>query len=156
MKSFAYHFQKHAQELRPIRRYELTCQCEACSQTLYQYKQSIIIEGFDLTLPTVQKLLEKNEGEKYPMKYIKGKFIHTTCYEDKFEPKEIVSESLARLAFYRLANDDHDFFDEIKQFMREVKNNNNYIESDPQIDGVTADQLIEALHTMYKPYGGKQ
>ena len=66
MKSFAYHFQTHAQELRPIRRYELTCQCEACSQTLYQYKQSIIIEGFDLTLPTVQSCLRKMREKNTP------------------------------------------------------------------------------------------
>lgn len=156
MKSFAYHFQEHAQELRPIRRYELTCQCKTCSQTLYRYKESIIIEGFDLTLRAAQKLLEKNEGNKYPMTRIDGKFVHNKCLSEATDPKILIVETLARLAFYRLANDDLEFCDELKQFMKEVKHRNIFATDDVSIDNLTADELIKAIHSTFKPYGEKQ
>ena len=156
MKPFAHHFAEHVQELRTIRRYELTCQCKTCSQTLYRYKQSIIIEGFDLNMQTALKVLEKNENEKYPMKYIDGKFIHKECQSKATDPKALIGETLGRLAFYRLANDDTDFCDELKQFMKEVKHRNLLATEDVSIDNLTADDFIEAIHTTFKPYGEKQ
>lgn len=154
MKPFAHHFQERVQELRPIRRYELTCQCKTCTQTLYRYKKSIIIEGFDLNVATAQKVLEINENEKYDMKYIDGKFIHTDCISEKINTKSLIEETLGRLAFYRLANDDAEFCDELKQFMKEVKYRKMLAIDDDSIDNLTGDDLIEAIRSLYAPYKG--
>jgi len=156
MKPFAHNFAEHVQELRTIRRYELTCQCKTCTQTLYRYKESIIIEGFDLSMQSALKMLEKNENDKYPMSYIGGKFIHKKCISQPSDHKALIGETLGRLAFYRLANDDTEFCNELKQFMKEVKHRNLLATDDISIDNLTADELIEAIHTTFRPYGEKQ
>ena len=82
--------------------------------------------------------------------------MNNECLKKEFNPQDLIVETLARLAFYRLANDDIDFCNEMKQFMREVKNNNHYVSHDADVDSVTCDQLIEAIHSLYRPYGGKK
>jgi hypothetical protein len=153
--SIRHRFIDHVTELKPIRRYEILCECEECSQNLYQYRMSVIIEGFELNKQTALKVLETDDEDKYPIQYIKGKFIHTECLTEKFNSSKYIAATLARLAFYRIANDDDEFFQELKQVMKEVRHQRFGSIIDPQIDELEADKFFEDLHQFCQNQKGK-
>ena len=154
--SIRQHFIDHVTELKPLRRYEIVCECRDCTHNLYQYRRSVIIEGFELNKQTALKVLESDKEDKYPIQYIESKFIHKECLTGNLNSRKYIAETLARLAFYRIANDDDDFFQEMKQFMKEVRHQRSGFIIDSQIDELEADKLIEDLHHFCQNQKGKQ